>query len=544
MTDAIIIGGGHNGLTCAYYLAKKGMKVTILEAADKVGGAAVTDEFHPGFRNSAASYTVSLLQPKVIREMELERHGLKVVLRRRDNFLPGPDGKYLLTGRGGRTRADIARHVAADGAGYDRYNAELETVVRLVKKWILKAPPGAGAGVRGWPALAALGKDLVGLKTSEVRTLHEFATKSEGDILDRFFEGDMAKALFAFDGIVGNFASPYTPGTAYVLLHHLFGEAAGVAGAWGHAIGGMGAITQAMAKACREAGVDIVLNSPVSEVIVEKGRAVGVAAGGKSWRAPQIVANVNPKLLFDKLVPTGAVSREVEQHFAHWGCESATFRMNVALDALPSFTARPGRGEHLTAGIIFAPSMDYMHRAYADAALNGWSKKPVVEMLIPSTLDPTLAPKGKHVASLFCQHFRFKLPDGRTWDDEREAAADAIIATVDAEAPGFAKSIIARQIHSPLDLERRFGLIGGDIFHGKMGNDQLFSARPMIGHADYRMPLPGLYLCGSGAHPGGGVTGAPGHNAAAAVLADAKGPSRRAFGYAQSLLRMSGKARA
>ncbi|MCY7271656.1 MAG: NAD(P)/FAD-dependent oxidoreductase, partial [Sphingomonas bacterium] len=522
LSDVVIIGGGHNGLTCAYYLAKRGMKVTILEAANKVGGAAVTDEFHPGFRNSAASYTVSLLQPKVIREMELERHGLKVVLRRRDNFLPGPDGTYLLTGRDGRTRADIARHVAADGAAYDRYNAELETVVRLVKNWILKAPPGAGAGVRGLPALAALGKDLIGLSTAEVRIVHEFATKSEGDILDRFFEGEMAKALFAFDGIVGNFASPYTPGTAYVLLHHLFGEAAGVPGAWGHAIGGMGAITQAMAKACREAGVDILLNSPVDEVIVEKGRAVGVAAAGKTWRAPQIVANVNPKLLFDRLVPKGAVDYEVEQHFTHWGCESATFRMNVALDALPNFTARPGRGEHLTAGIIVAPSMAYMHHAYADAALNGWTTKPVVEMLIPSTLDPTLAPKGKHVASLFCQHFRYKLPDGRLWDDEREAAADAIIATIDAEAPGFAKSVIARQIHSPLDLERRFGLIGGDIFHGKMGNDQLFSARPMIGHADYRMPLPGLYLCGSGAHPGGGVTGAPGHNAAAAILADSK----------------------
>jgi phytoene dehydrogenase-like protein len=522
MSNAVIIGGGHNGLTCAYYLARKGMKVTILEAADKVGGAAVTDEFHPGFRNSAASYTVSLLQPKVIRDMELERHGLKVVLRKTDNFLPGVGRDYLLAGRDGLTRAELARHVAADGAAYDRYNAELETVVRLVKKWILKAPPGAGAGVRGLPAMAALGKDLIGLSTREVRTVHEFATKSEGDILDRFFEGDLAKALFAFDGIVGNFASPYTPGTAYVLLHHLFGEAAGVPGAWGHAIGGMGAITQAMAKACREAGVDIVVNSPVSEVIVEKGRAVGVAAGGKTWRAPVIVANVNPKLLFDRLIPDGAVPRDVEQHFHHWGCESATFRMNVALDKLPSFTAKPGRGNHLTAGIIVAPSMDYMHKAFAEAALTGWTRKPVVEMLIPSTLDPSLAPKGKHVASLFCQHFRYKLPDGRNWDDEREAAADAIIATIDAVAPGFASSVIARQIHSPLDLERRFGLVGGDIFHGKMGLDQLFSARPMIGAADYRMPLAGLYLCGSGAHPGGGVTGAPGHNAAKAILADAR----------------------
>ena len=247
MTDVLIIGAGHNGLTCAHYLAKRGLKVTILEAADKVGGAAVTDEFHPGFRNSAASYTVSLLQPKIIRDMDLERHGLKVVLRKKDNFLPSGKGRYLLTGRDGATRADIARHVPADGAAYDRYNADLDVVVRLVKKWILRAPPGAGAGLRGWPALAALGKDMVGLTTAETRIVHEFATKSAGDILDRYFEGEMAKALFAFDGIVGNFASPYTPGTAYVLLHHLFGEAAGVAGAWGHAIGGMGAITLAMA---------------------------------------------------------------------------------------------------------------------------------------------------------------------------------------------------------------------------------------------------------------------------------------------------------
>jgi phytoene dehydrogenase-like protein len=522
MYDAVIIGAGHNGLTCAHYLAKKGLKVVVLEAADKVGGAAVTDEFHKGFRNSAASYTVSLLNSKVIRDMELERHGLKVVLRKTYNFLPGPKQTYLLAGPDGLTRSEIARHVPADGAAYDRYHAELDTVVPLIQKWLLRAPPQAGAGIRGLATLASLGKDLIGLGRDEVRIVHDFATRSAGDILDRFFAGDMAKALFAFDGIVGNFASPYTPGTAYVLLHHLFGEAAGVPGAWGHAIGGMGSITQAMAKACRESGVDIVLNSAASEIIVEHGKATGVVAGGKTYRAPTIIAGVNPKLLFDYLVPKGAVSGAVERHFHHWGCESATFRMNVALDKLPNFPAYPGRGDHLTAGIIMAPSMAYMDRAFADAALNGWAKQPVIEMLIPSTLDDSLAPKGKHVASLFCQHFRYKLPDARSWDDERDAAADAIIATVDEHAPGFAKSVIARQIHSPLDLERRFGLIGGDIFHGKMGSDQLFSARPMVGAADYRMPLPGLYLCGSGAHPGGGVTGAPGHNAAQAVLADRK----------------------
>ena len=339
--------------------------------------------------------------------------------------------------------------------------------------------------------------------------------------------GDLAKALFGFDGVVGNFASPYDAGTAYVLLHHLFGEAAGVPGAWGHAIGGMGSITQAMARACREKGADIVLGTPVEEVIVERGRAAGVVAGGKAWRAQSVIAGVNPKLLFDRLVPTGAVEAEVRQRMTAWKCESATFRMNVALSELPKFSVLPKKGDHLTAGIIIAPSLEYMDRAWLDARTNGWAKQPIVEMLIPSTLDSTLAPKGKHVASLFCQHFRFDLGPGRSWDEEREKAADAIIATVDSHAPGFAASVIGRQIHSPLDLERRFGLIAGDIFHGKMGLDQLFSARPMIGAADYRMPLPGLYLCGSGAHPGGGVTGAPGHNAAQAVLADRHVWSRR-----------------
>ncbi|MEO6360809.1 MAG: NAD(P)/FAD-dependent oxidoreductase [Sphingomicrobium sp.] len=526
MHDAIIIGAGHNGLTCAYYLARKGLKVAVIEAASVVGGAAVTDEFLPGFRNSAASYTISLLQPKIIREMQLERHGLKVILRKTDNFLPG-DGEYLLAGRGGLTRKEIMRHVKADGAGYDAYLAELNIVVPLIRKWVLKAPPEIGSGVGGLPALLLLARDLTGLSLSEKRILHDYATRSAGDILDRHFKGDMVKALFGFDGVVGNFASPYAPGTAYVLLHHLFGEAAGVPGAWGHAIGGMGSITQAMSRACHEAGVDIILGTPVEEVIVDKGAAVGVVAGGKGWRARHIIAGVNPKLLFERLLPTGAVEADVDRRMAEWKCESATFRMNVALSELPKFSVLPKRGNHLTAGIIMAPSLAYMDCAYLDARVHGWTKQPIVEMLLPSTLDATLAPKGKHVASLFCQHFRFDLGPGRSWDDEREQAADAIIASVDVHAPGFAASVIGRQIHSPLDLERRFGLIGGDIFHGKMGMDQLFSARPMIGAADYRMPLKGLYLCGSGAHPGGGVTGAPGHNAARAVLADRR-PWKRA----------------
>ena len=519
MYDAIVIGAGHNGLTCAFYLARRGMKVAVLEAAATVGGAAVTDEFLPGFRNSAASYTVSLLQPKVIRDMELERHGLSVVLRKTDNFLPG-EGDYLLSGRGGLTRKEIARHDKRDAEAYDRYLAELEVVVRLLKKWLLRAPPNVGRNISAIPKLLSLGRDMAGLSLAETRIVHDFAVRSASEILERHFRADLTKALFGFDGIVGNFASPQSPGTGYVLLHHLFGEAAGVPGAWGHAIGGMGSITQAMARACREAGVDILLNTPVEEIIVNQGRTSGVVAAGKAWQAGTVIAGVNPRLLFDRLVPDGAVEDDVKSRMHRWKCESATFRMNVALSQLPSFSVLPKKGNHLTAGIIMAPSLDYMDRAYLCAATQGWSDRPIIEMLIPSTLDSTLAPKGQHVASLFCQHFRFDLGPGRSWDQEREKAADRIIATVDAHAPGFAASVLGRQIHSPLDLERRFGLIGGDIFHGKMGLDQLFSARPMIGAADYRMPLKGLYLCGSGAHPGGGVTGAPGHNAARAVLSD------------------------
>ncbi len=519
-TDILIIGAGHNSLVCAYYLAARGLKVMMLESRGVVGGAAVTEEFHPGFRNSTASYTVSLLNPKIIADMRLHEHGLKIVLRKIDNFLPTLEGDYLLAGRGGLTRREIARHSAADAESYDAYAAALKSVVGILRQWLLRAPPNAGGGLADLLALLKLAGSVRGLALDEQRHLVDFFTRSSADILSRYFRHDLVQALFGFDAIVGNYASPHTPGSAYVLLHHMFGETNGVEGAWGHAIGGMGAITQAMAKAAREKGVDIRLDTPVDEIIVEGQRAVGAVAGGAAFRARAVVAGINPKLLFTRLLPAGAVPPEVERRMAHWQCESATFRMNVALSELPRFTALPGPGDHLTAGIIVAPSLAYMDRAYLTARSDGFSKEPVVEMLIPSTLDDSLAPAGAHVASLFCQHFPYEIGGG--WDARRDEAADAIIAHVDRYAPGFAASVVGRSALSPLDLERRFGLTGGDIFHGKMGLDQIFSNRPMLGHADYRMPVPGLYLCGAGAHPGGGVTGAPGHNAARAVLKDRK----------------------
>ncbi len=327
--------------------------------------------------------------------------------------------------------------------------------------------------------------------------------------------------MFGFDAVVGNYASPYAEGSAYVLLHHLFGEVNGKAGAWGHAIGGMGAITQAMAKACAAQGVDIRLSSPVREVLTAKDRATGVVTqAGETIRARAVVSNLHPKLTFERLVDPALLPADFRDRIARYRSGSGTFRMNVALSELPRFVAKPEAGDHLTAGIILAPSLAYMDRAFADARALGWSRAPIVEMLIPSTLDDSLAPEGRHVASLFCQHVAPELPDGASWDDHREEVADLMIETVEAYAPGFKASVIGRQALSPLDLERTFGLVGGDIFHGKLALDQLFSARPVLGHGDYRAPLKGLYMCGSGTHPGGGVTGAPGRNAAREILRD------------------------
>ncbi len=525
--DVVIIGAGHNGLTCAAYLGMAGLKVKVLERRSIVGGAAVTEEFHPGFRNSVAAYAVSLLNPKVIADLRLFDRGLKIVERRAQNFLPTLDGRYLLAAEG-RTESNIAKFSRSDAGRFAAFARELDASADLLRELVLQAPPnltrGAKLGsLRELVKAGRLGNRVRRLSTENLRTLLELLTKSAADYLDGWFEGELVKAWLGFDAIVGNYASPYTAGSAYVLLHHAFGEVNGKKRVWGHAIGGMGAITQAMARAAAAHGVEIETEAPVREVLIEKGRAAGVVLeDGRVVRGKAVAANVNPKLLYTGMIPQTVLDPDFLRRMRAWRCGSGTFRINLALSELPSFTALPGRdcADHHTAGIILGPSLDYMDRAYCDARTSGWSREPIIELVIPSTLDDTLAPPGAHVASLFCQHVAPQLPDGRSWSTHREKVADLMIETVDRYAPGFKASVVARQALSPFDLEQVFGLTGGDIFHGAMTLDQLFWARPALGYADYRGAVKGLYHCGSGAHPGGGVTGAPGHNAARAIIAD------------------------
>ncbi|MEX2199066.1 MAG: NAD(P)/FAD-dependent oxidoreductase [Burkholderiales bacterium] len=510
--DAVVVGAGHNGLTCACYLARGGLKVKVLERRARVGGAAVTEEFHPGFRNSAAAYTVSLLQAKVIRELRLAEHGLKIVERPLANFLPLESG-YLKVGGGlEATQREFAKFSARDAERLPSYWASLERVADVLRATVLETPPNVGGGVRD--ALAALqtGRRLKSLDMEARRDLLGLFTRSAAEWLADWFESDPVRAVFGFDAVVGNYASPYHPGTAYVLLHHCFGEVNGKRGQWGHAIGGMGAISEALAAKARRLGVDIECEAPVAkvergEVLLEDGRRIAGRA---------IVANVDPKRLFLKMVEPSLLEPAFRERIQRLKFGSASFRMNVALSALPRFSCLPEEGPQHASGIILAPSLDYMDRAYLDARAEGIARSPIVEMVIPSTLDDSLAPKGAHVASLFCQHFAPEVD----WAARKGEAVARIFEVVESHAPGFRQSVIAHTAMSPADLETEFGLTGGDIFHGQLSLDQLWSARPVLGHADYRTPVKGLYLCGSGAHPGGGVTGAPGHNCAREVLRD------------------------
>ncbi|MBE2211731.1 MAG: NAD(P)/FAD-dependent oxidoreductase [Xanthomonadaceae bacterium] len=525
-SDVLILGAGHNGLVCAAYLAAAGLKVRMLERRTIAGGAAVTEEFHPGFRNSVASYTVSLLDDAVGRDLRLAEHGLRVVERPYANFLPLPGGDAFRFG-GEHTLGEISRFSERDLPRWDDYNAMLERVVGVLRELVHLTPPNITdrIGFADWLGSYAVARRLKHLDLRGRRDLMDLMTKSAGEVLDAHFEGAPLKAVLGWDSIVGNFASPYTPGSAYVLLHHLFGGVNGKPGAWGHAIGGMGAITQAMRKECEARGVVIHTDAPVVQLIVENGRSVGaITEDGREFRARAVASNLNPKLLYQRIARPEHLDEDTRQRIGNYRCGSGTFRMNVALSELPDFSAAPGTTlqPHHQTGILIGPSLGYFEQAYFDAKSKahnaGWARAPVVEMVISSTLDDTLAPPGQHVASLFCQQVNPEVDGG--WDAHRDTVARLMIDTVDAQAPNFARSVLGYEALSPLDLERRFGLVGGDIFHGALGLDQLFSTRPLLGQASYRGALKGLYLCGSGSHPGGGVTGLPGRNAARELLKD------------------------
>ena len=520
--DAVIVGGGHNGLVCAFYLANAGLKVKVLERRNIVGGAAVTEEFHPGFKNSTASYTVSLLNPSVIKDMELKENGLEIIKRPISNFLPISDSEFLKVGGSlEATQKQFRKFSNHDTEILPEYYRRIENVADVLRDLTTKTPLNLKGGYLN---IAKTIFDLVPIarKTNELQEdLFNLFTKSAKDFLDSWFENDHIKACFGFDSIVGNYASPETPGSAYVLLHHVFGEVDGEKGAWGHAVGGMGSITQIMKDVCENKGVEISTNSSVEKIIIENNKAKGVILeNGSKILSDRVVSNLNPKLLFQRLVSENDVDPEYLRKILNYKCGSGTFRMNVALSELPDFKCLPGKdiSEHHKSGIVIAPSLSYMDQAYTDAKQFGWSRNPIVEILIPSTVDSTLAPEGKHVASLFCQQFAPKLPENKSWHDEKENAANTIIETVNAFAPNFKESILGKSILSPLDLEEKLGLLAGDIMHGVMSLDQMWAARPVFNYGDYKTPVKNLFLCGSGTHPGGGVTGLPGKNSSREIL--------------------------
>ena len=532
--DAILIGAGHNGLVCAATLAAAGKRVLVLERHHTVGGAAVTEEIIPGYRASTASYLVSLLLPEVVQELELAKHGYKVLNRNPSSFAPLPDGRSLLMGPDeALNHREIAKFSARDADAYPKYEAWLTRIAECIEP-LLSEPPAdllplpASWRKRSWLArfreLRRGGQLYRAIKTlgDEMPQAIELLTGAARPILDRWFESDVLKATLATDAVIGAQQPISAPGTGYVLLHHVMGTAGGARGVWGYVEGGMGAITQAMAACCRARGVDIKCNAEVAEIVVESGRAVGVRmAGGEVIRARAVISNATPDVTFRKLLPGSALPPAFGAAVERIDYSSASMKINLAVSELPDFTAMPGRAEvgpQHRGTIHISPTMEYLEAAYDDARRGQPSQEPILELTIPSSVDRTLAPDGHHIVQMFIQYAPYKLADGLHWDDLRESFADRCIAAVNQYAPNFAASILGRQVLTPLDLERRFALTGGNIFHGSMALHQLFSMRPVPGWADYRTPLAGLYLCGSGCHPGGGVTGAPGRNAGREVL--------------------------
>lgn len=525
--DVVIVGAGHNGLTTAGYLSRAGLRVKVVERRHIVGGAAVTEEFYPGFRNSMCSYTISLLNPKIIEDLELNKFGLTITDRASTGLLLGYGDDYIFMGDDHKaTLRQIAQQYPKDAERFDEFESTISAIADVLRGVVLETPPNIGGGMMDLFRAGKLANQIRKLSPKMQREAVKMFTMSIADYLAEWFENPILLGDHCYVAMVGNMQSVYAPGSAYVLLHHMFGEVNGVKGAWGHAIGGMGAITQAMAKSAEAFGCEIEVNAPVKEILVENGVARGVILeNGSTIRARVVAVNTNPKLLFQKLVKREHLDKDFAHQMDNYRCVSGSFRMNVALSELPKFSCLDEKGDlanFLRGSIIIAPSQQYLEDAYNDAMKIGWSKKPIIEMFVPSLYDDTLAPKGKHVMSLFCQHFNPNLPNGQSWDDVKEEVVNLLIDTVSRYAPNFREAIEGYVALSPLDLEREYSLPGGDIFHGCLHMDQVLAMRPTAGYADYRMPIPNLYLCGSGAHPGGGVSGCPGHNAAREIIKDFK----------------------
>ncbi|MCZ6794025.1 MAG: NAD(P)/FAD-dependent oxidoreductase [Planctomycetota bacterium] len=521
--DAIIVGAGHNGLVAACDLAAAGRSVLVLERRHLVGGACITEEVIPGFKFSRLAYVNSLFRPQIVEDLRLHDHGFRMLPRSPSSFTPFPDGRYLFLGPDRQeTRREISKFSPRDAEAYPRYEEMLDRVVRLIEPTLDEAPPDPlSRDPRQWWKLLRLGLRARRLGAG-FYGLSRFLTGPASSLLDEWFESDELKVTLATDAIIGAMASPSTPGTAYVLLHHVMGETDGARGAWGYVRGGMGALSESLASAARERGVIIRTGCAVREIIVEKSRAVGVLTDdGEEIRGGVVLSNADPKLLFLRLVRREHLPGEFVRRIESLDFSSAVFKLNLALSGLPDFRALPGAdpGPQHRGTIHISPSLDYIEEAYDDARRGRASRQPVLECTIPSVLDDSLAPEGKHVMSLFVQYAPYELREG-DWDGEKESFADRCIDLLEEYAPGFRSLVIGRDAISPKDLEEEFSLTGGNIFHGAMTPDQLFFQRPVGGHARYRTPLRGLYLCGAGAHPGGGVLGACGRNAAREVLRD------------------------
>ena len=522
--DVIVIGGGHNGLIHAAYLARAGRRVLVVERRHVLGGAAVTEEVFPGFRYSVCSYVVSLLRPEIIRELDLPAHGLEI-LPLDGTFTPMPDGNYLWrVNDHAKTRREIARHSKVDAEAYDEYGRAMVEMGRFVKPILTMTPPDPTTlEPRGLKDLLFLARRFQALPDTDKYNQIQLLTMSAVDFLNQWFETDVLKATMAASGIIGTFLGVRSPGTAYVLLHHYMGEIDGAFRSWGLSRGGTGAISEACAGAARQAGVEVRTSTGVSKIIVKDGAAVGVVLeDGDYLTANTVSSSVDPSVTFLKMVGAEHLPDEFVADVRRYKFRGSSGKVNLALDALPDFAARPGAGPHLRGAISISPSIDYLERAYDDAKYGRYSRRPYMDIVIPSLTDPSVAPPGKHVMSCFVQYAPYHLKEG-TWDDAREAFGDAVIETIAEYAPNIRDIILHRQVVTPLDLEREWGLTEGNIFQGELTLEQLFFLRPAPGWARYRTPVRNLYMCGSATHPGGGIMGAPGRNAAMRVLKETNG---------------------